>query len=406
MAAASGFGVLLSALFFYTFAVLLKPLSEEFSWSREAVSSAYGTMAAAVAVSAPLWGHLLDRLGVRRIVVPCLALAGCAFASLAALTPNLWHLYAVYAVLGLATSGSSAVAYSRAIVGWFDRRRGLALALMMAIGAVGAMVHPPAAQALVRLLGWRAACLALGVLVLAAGLPVAIRFVRERASAPAGRAASAAGASVREALGSRAFWIVVVAVFGSMMATNGAIVHLPALLTDRGVPVGRAALALSALGAASLAGRLLTGWLLDRFPAPRVAFSLLALAALGTFLLAGAHSFPMGLLAAALLGFGIGGETDVAPYLLSRYFGLRSISTLYGFTWTALGLAGAVGPVLLGWAFDATGSYESTFVQLSLVTLGAGALMLALPACPLSSCPVSINCPDPVSVPKSSQIPN
>ena len=87
----------------------------------------------------------------------------------------------------------------------------------------------------------------------------------------------------------------------------------------------------------------------------------------------------MGVLAAALIGFGIGGETDVAPYLLSRYFGLRSISTLYGFTWTALGLSGAVGPVLMGRAFDATGSYESVLVQLALVTLGAGALMLALP---------------------------
>ena len=393
VAAASGFGVFFSVLSFYTFAVFLKPLSAEFSWSREAVSSAYGIMAAMAALSAPLLGSVLDRLPLRRIAVPCLALSGGAFASLALLTPRLWHLYAVFALLGVAASGSSALPYSRAVSTWFERRRGMALALVMAGGALGGMVHPPVAQVLIRLSGWRSAYLLLGSLLLAAGLPAVIRFVRERTPEKTG--AIAAGASVREALRSRAFWIVALAVFGSTLASNGTIVHLSALLTDHGVPAGRAAAAVSAMGGASFAGRLLTGWLLDRFPAPRVSFALLALAACGTYLLASARSFPLGVLAAVLIGFGIGGESDVTPYLLSRYFGLRSISTLYGLTWTALGLAGATGPILMGRAFDATGSYEAVLVQLAAVTLGVGVLMLALPACPLSS-----SCPDPASSPK------
>jgi hypothetical protein len=80
-----------------------------------------------------------------------------------------------------------------------------------------------------------------------------------------------------------------------------------------------------------------------------------------------------------LIGFGIGGESDVTAYLLSRYFGLRSLSTLYGWTWVATGVAGAVGPVLMGRAFDATGSYEALLVWISLVTLGIAALMLLMP---------------------------
>ena len=70
------------------------------------------------------------------------------------------------------------------------------------------------------------------------------------------------------------------------------------------------------MGGASLAGRLVTGWLLDRFFAARVSFALLAVAALGTFLLSGAESLAMGVLAAALIGFGMGGEADVTPYVL------------------------------------------------------------------------------------------
>jgi MFS family permease len=135
----------------------------------------------------------------------------------------------------------------------------------------------------------------------------------------------------------------------------------------------------SAMGGAILVGRLFTGWLLDRYFAPRVAVCLLALSALGTFLLAGAHSFLVGFGAAALLGFGMGGEGDVTPYLLSRYFGLRSFSTLYAFTWTAYAIAGAVGPIVMGRAFDATGSYRVLLIQLGLATLAAASLMLFLP---------------------------
>ena len=162
---------------------------------------------------------------------------------------------------------------------------------------------------------------------------------------------------------SRIFWILVVVLFGSSIAQNGAIDHISALLTDRGVSAGGGALALSAMGGASLLGRLTTGWLLDRFFAAACRCALLSIAALGTFLLSGADSLTMGVVAAALIGFGMGGEADVTPYLLSRYFGLRSFSVLYGLTWTFYAVAGAVGPVLMGKVFDATGSYESLLVQ-------------------------------------------
>ena len=90
----------------------------------------------------------------------------------------------------------------------------------------------------------------------------------------------------------------------------------------------------------------------------------------------------MGALSAALIGLGMGGEADVTPYLLSRYFGLRSFSMLYGFTWTAYAFAGAIGPILMGKVFDVTKSYQSLLVVLSILTLGAAMLMLFLPRYP------------------------
>ena len=128
-----------------------------------------------------------------------------------------------------------------------------------------------------------------------------------------------------------------------------------------------------------MTGRLVTGWLLDRFSPTRVAFALLAVAALGIFVLTNATTFAAGVIAAVFIGFGTGGEFDVVPYLLSRHFGIRSLSTLYGLHWTAWGIAGFVGPVLMGRAFDATGSYEIVLLGFAIGTVAVATLMLLVP---------------------------
>jgi MFS family permease len=380
VAAAASVGVFVSfaSLLVYTFGVLLKPLAEEFAWSRESVSAAFGIAAMTVAVCSPPLGYLFDRGNPNRIIIPSLVIFGGAFASLSLLTPHLWHLYAIFFVLGVVGNGTAQMAYSRAVSSWFHERRGTALAVVMSGGAVGAIVLPPAAEALIQTIGWRGACLALGAMVLVIGVPIVTRFIRER---PGERGASAVldGVSVREGVTSRVFWILIVVLFAQSIAQNGALTHMAALLTDRGIAASGAALALSAMGAASLLGRLSTGWLLDRFFAPRVGFCLLSIAALGTYLLAGAQSLTFGVLAAALIGFGMGAEADVTPYILSRYLGLRSFAMLYGFTWTAYAIAGAVGPILMGRAFDLTGSYTTLLTQLAIGTFLIAALLLLMP---------------------------
>jgi MFS family permease len=320
-----------ASLLVYTFSVFLKPLTAQFGWSRQSASAAFGIAAMAVAACSPAIGWLLDRYPARRVIMPSITIFGLAFASLSLMTGHLWHLYAVFLVLGIVGNGTAQLAYSRAVTTWFVDRRGAAFAVLMAGGAVGAMVWPPIAEALIQAAGWRTAAAILGMAVLAIGWPLGWR-VKERAGHRDTRKEPESGATVAEGLRSYILWIVVVALFCASISQNGAITHLAALLTDRGISAGGAALAASAMGAAILAGRLGTGWLLDRFFAPRVASLLLMIAAFGAFLLAGARTLPMGTAGAALIGFGMGGEGDVTPYLLSKYFGLRAFSTLYALT--------------------------------------------------------------------------
>jgi MFS family permease len=371
-----GFGSLLV----FSFSIFLKPLSGAFGWSRESVSAAFGLAALSIAVCSPPLGHLLDRYGPRRVILPCMAIFGVAFASVGLLTPHLLHLYAIFVLMGVVGNGTTQMGYSRAVSTWFDKRRGLALALMLAGVGTGSIIFPPLAQALIAAYGWRVAYFVLGVVVLLLGIPLTALFVRERPHETVRAQTTLPGATVSEGLRSPAFWILIATLFLSSVSMNGSITHLSALLTDRGVTAANAALAASMLGLASFIGRLVTGFLLDRFFGPRVGFCLCALSAGGILLLARAGSSLPGIAAAMLIGLGVGAEANLTPYLLTRYFGLRAFSTLYGFTWTAYAMAGAIGPVLMGKAFDVTGSYASLLMILSVTTLAAAGLLLLLPA--------------------------
>jgi len=285
-------------------------------------------------------------------------------------------------VVGVVGNGAAHLAYARSISTWFERRLGTALAFVMVGAGLGAMILPVIAQSVVTRSGWRTSYFTLGVLALLLGLPLSWHYIRDRETT---KKQSSEGEVVRSGLtwqqgGSTfAFWIIVAVLFVSSISMNGAITHLSALLTDRGITPGDAALCASLLGGISILGRVITGWLLDRFFGGGVAFVINLMTAGGILLLARANSFSAGCIAAALIGMGAGGEAAITPYLLTRYFGLRAFSTLYGLTWTFYAAAGATGPVILGRAFDATGSYTSLLTVLAIALGVAAAMMLLLP---------------------------
>ena len=382
----AGFG----SLFVYTFAVFVKPLGAEFGWSREAISRGFAIAAVTVGLCSPLLGRWIDRFGPRRIILPCMTVFGCGMASLALLRSAVWQFYATCFVLGLVGNGAAHLAYSRSISTWFHRRLGTALAFVMVGAGLGAMILPVLAQTIISRSGWRAAYLSLGCIALLLGLPLSWLHVRDRtesspdlvnhdslpiASAPVEHF----GMTWQQGLGSFAFWIIVAVLCVSSISMNGAITQMSALLTDRGISAGRAALCASLLGGSSVLGRIGAGWMLDRFFGASVAFVISLTTASGIFLLARANSFSVGCVAAALIGIGAGGEAAITPYLLTRYFGLRAFSTLYGITWTFYAAAAAIGPVILGRAFDSTGSYASLLIILAAALALAAAMNLLLP---------------------------
>ncbi|MGA2051203.1 MAG: MFS transporter [Terracidiphilus sp.] len=376
-------GVMVSfaAIVPYTFGLFLKPLTASFGWHREATSAGFSIAALTVAAASPGLGFLLDRFRPRSIVLPCIVVFSAAYASLALLTPHLLHFYLIFFVIGLVGNGTAYIGYSRAISTWFNRRRGFALSIMLAGSALGAMVLPVLAQDVITHLGWRAAYLTLGVLAFAVGFPLTAAFVRERPVAHQDRNVSTDfGEPVAKALATPAFWIIAATVCLYAISVNGAIAHLSALLTDRGISASGAAWSVSIIGATSLVGRLLTGLFLDRFFGPRVSQVMLLMTVLGIVLLSVANSLTAGLLAAGLIGFSMGSEGDITPYLLGRYFGLKRFSTLYALTWTTYAVGGATGPIFVGRVFDTLGSYRPITIQLlALPAFIPCLLMFALP---------------------------
>ena len=383
----AGFG----SLFVYTFTVFVKPLGAALGWNRESVSLGFAIAAMTLGLCSPLIGRLIDRFGPRRIILPSMTVFGCGIASLALLGSRLWQFYLTCFVIGLVGNGAAHLAYARSISTWFQRRLGMALAFVMVGAGLGAMILPVVAQSIVTRFGWRAAYLSLGALALLLGLPLSWRYIadcsaRQKQSAPVVHS----GLTWQQGTRSFAFWIIVVVLFVSSISMNGAITQLSALLTDRGITPGDAALCASILGGLSVFGRIGTGWMLDRFFGARVALVVNLVTAAGVVVLARANSFAAGALAAALLGIGAGGEAAITPYLLTRYFGLRAFSTLYGFTWTFYAAAGAIGPVILGRAFDSTGSYSSLLVALAIALSLAAGMNLLLPRYPDSPRTVTV----------------
>jgi predicted MFS family arabinose efflux permease len=380
VAAAAFVGVMVSfaPIVPYTFSLFLNPLHAAFGWQREAISGTFALAAITVAVVSPGIGVLLDRFPPRRIILPSIVIFALALASLSRLGPSIQRFYLTYFVLGLVANGTAQFAYTRTILTWFNKRRGFALALLLTGSGVGSILIPPLTQWVIDHHGWRNAYLMLGGIALL-GLPLTALLVRNRSVPQRVDEGQMSGATVGSALRTAPFWILAIIIMLSAFGENGLVTNLAAMLTEHGVTVQAAALALSVRGGAGIIGRLCTGFLIDRFPAQRIQTAILLLSAAGTLILAFSGTSAMALVGAALLGIGLGSEADVAPYLLAGHFGRKHFSVLYGLTWTAYAIGGATGPMVVGHFYDRAGSYQPRcIVGLACTTLLAAGLSLFL----------------------------
>ena len=368
----SAVGLFLGApLFIFSFSVFFKPLVVDFHASRASVSLAFSLFNLVGALLIPYTGMVIDRFGAKRVILAFTLLYGVVLCSVLWVGGSLWQLYLFFIIAGVTmASGPAPVPYGVVISHWFNRRRGLALALSMTGIGIGSVVVPMVAQRLISMFGWRTAFAMFGGAVLLVPLPVIATLLQndpaQRGLRPDGDGQNQLsplppqekqGLSWRDIWHCPTFWVLICIFSLAGASVHGTLLHLSAILTDGGVTSQRAAIATSLVGAAVLVGRLGSGYLLDRVFGPRVAILFYSATAVGIAMLCMGTHGSLALVASFLAGLGMGAEVETMGYMLSRYFGLTAFGTAYGFAFGAFMVSGSAGVLLMGAGYDRFHSY-------------------------------------------------
>lgn len=364
-ASLSGLGMVFSTgpVVLATFALFMLPMAKEFGWGRADISLGLTISSGCAAIADPIIGRMIDRLGVRRVLLPGMMIFALANAALAFVTEHLAMLYLIFAVVGTSSVTCAAVPYSKVASAWFQEKRGLVLGLFLGLGAgAGSALISQIARVLIAELGWRDARLALSGLILAIPLPLMYFFLREPSHPPAGAASAAprpvqTGLSSAEARRTRAFWMMFAMVFVGTVALAGTVIHMVAMLTDQGLSTAGATTVYSFYAMASIAGRVLIGWAQDKSESPKIGLSVYAAALAGLLMLRYGTTLPVLIPGAMLVGLGFGAQVSLAAYWVSRYWGLRCYGENYGYIYSAASAGAALGPLVMGAIFDLSGSY-------------------------------------------------
>ena len=370
-------------LLIYSFGVFIRPLANQFHWTRTQIAGALSIGQLMVSLTSPIWGILVDRFGPRRIILTSLAGMSLGYGSLAFLTPHLWHFYLVFAVFTVLGGAASPVGYAAVLVRNFERHLGLALGLSLTGIGLGAVLLPKAAQLLIESHGWRVAYATIGISTLLVTFPAAL-FATRYAHTPAPRRGGIA-APILPLVLTRAF-VLMCAIFVALgLASGGVIANLISMMIDRGFTPSAAAGVASFAGLTVILGRGGIGWLLDRWNAARMLAGIATLIVAAMLLLAYVPVRSASYLAALLVGSVLGAEVDFTAYLIRRYFGKVAFGRLYGLAFGIFSLGVAAGPLLLSFSFDRLHSFRPGLLLLSLLAATASALTFALP--PFSSVP-------------------
>jgi len=373
-----------SPLPFNVLPLVMGPINQEFGWDFAAISAGMTIFGIIASLMAPVYGGLADRFGVRPVALISLFVFGVVFGSLYFVPASLMGYWLLWGLLGAIGIGSTPVTWSRAISLWFNRNRGLALGIMLLGTSLAALVVPQIAQRAIAAGGWRMAFPVVALLPIFVALPIGLRWFREprpheRPPGLSGADGKVAGICLAEAVRGYRFWLLLSSILMISLAYGGAHIHIAQIVGLHGFSAQVAASVLGVVAIGILSGRLIVGFLFDRFWAPGIAFPALLLPALACWLLMGTQaSLTMVMMGAFLLGFAAGAESDVIAYLAAKYFGMAHYGRIYGVLYMPFGIGSAISPIIYGAVRDQTGGYDPMLMVSMFLFAGGGALLLPL----------------------------
>jgi predicted MFS family arabinose efflux permease len=361
--------------------VLMLPLGRAFGWSRDDISSAAAVGILLYGLMGPFAAALMQRFGIKRVLLTALAVMALAAAS-SALMSRPWHLLLTWGVLSGAGTGCVAVVLGATVVGrWFSTHRGLMMGLLTASTATGTLIFLPGLAAIAQYFGWRPVVLTIAA-VCALLLPLVLWLMPERpsdigltrygasshepveAGAQAGNPFMLTLGTLQRASKRGVFWLLFATFFVCGFTTNGLIgTHFIALCGDHGIPEVRAAGVLAMMGVCDLIGTTASGWLTDRFDPRKLLFVYYGLRGLSLMYLPYSD---FSLYSLSLFGvfYGLDWIATVPPTLrlTTEAFGERDAPVVFGWVVAGHQVGAATAAFMAGVLRVHLGSYLTPFV--------------------------------------------
>jgi MFS family permease len=341
--------------------LFIAPLTHEFGLTRTAVSSILVISPLSIALFSPFVGRAIDRFGLRQVLLPGILVFGLACMA-RGYVAHPWQLAVMFFIVSIGSAMNSAVGYAKLVSLWFSANRGRLIGIVVALGAgTGSTLAPQVVRVLIHNYDWRVAYIAMGAYIILLPLPILFFLIKEPAVAATTVHAPATmlpGLTRAEAVHTRAFWLLLPAIFLASMALIGTTAHAVPMLTERGFSSLIGTTAISCFFFGGIAGQLTSGYISDRIDSPRVAVPYFFLALVGAMIVHLATNTVVLLGGAVLMGMGQGAEIAFAAYLTSRYFGLRAYGSIYSLLFAASNVGIALGLISMGLVHDHAGSYR------------------------------------------------
>ncbi|MDA7737965.1 MFS transporter [bacterium] len=356
----------------YTQGFFVGPVTAEFGWTPAQFFLSYTVLMCLGLITGPVIGSLAAKYGIR--ILGIIGLVGHALAYVLISLNNgsltLWYLS--FALLAILSAGSLPIIWTTVLNSWFKEDRGKAIGITMAGTGLGAFLFPPLVEHMISNHGWRFAyqSVAVGAAVLA--LPFVFAFFKEKPVPVKSDVAnkdstdSMWGLTRREAMGTYRFWVLGLVLFVSAVVIVGLLSNFERIMTQEGIERATIAKIASVMGLTIILGRLLVGFLVDKFWAPGVAASFFVLPTIAIIVVLNVDvTVGMGFLIAILIGLAAGAELDLLAFLTSKYFGPANYPTVFGAIFAFFAVGAGIAPPVYGAAAQAAGGY-STVLQVSV----------------------------------------